>query len=302
MSDRAQASRPVVVGVDDDTSATEPAIAWAVEHALVRHLPLRIVCAFDTYAGYLPTHLPARGYAPVPESDVHRLRAVAEQVVARAVSRACDMVGERGPIEVVGEAVQGAPVIVLGDESKHASTVVVGSRKLHAVGAVVLGSVGSGVAAASVCPVVVVRGPAGDPAAQPRVIVGVDAADPGHAALEFAFDYASRHLIPLTALLCWHPDALTTMAWRPQPAAEESAGVWLSESLAGWRERYPDVDLRADVRVDHPVNGLVAASHAQHLLVIGRRSKHAVVGTLLGAVSQGVLHSATLPVAVVPSS
>jgi nucleotide-binding universal stress UspA family protein len=50
---------------------------------------------------------------------------------------------------------------------------------------------------------------------------------------------------------------------------------------------------------DHPVAGLVAASAGQDLLVVGSRSGHARVAALLGSVSQGVLHHATCPVAVV---
>ena len=43
----------------------------------------------------------------------------------------------------------------------------------------------------------------------------------------------------------------------------------------------------------------LGATAAQALLVIGEKSRHPAVGTLLGSVSQGVLHHATCPVAVV---
>jgi nucleotide-binding universal stress UspA family protein len=74
----------------------------------------------------------------------------------------------------------------------------------------------------------------------------------------------------------------------------------LSEALAGWRERYPDVDVHGAVIRDHAVAGLVSESTAERLLVVGSRGRHALAGTLLGSVSQGVLHHATCPVAVVP--
>jgi nucleotide-binding universal stress UspA family protein len=50
---------------------------------------------------------------------------------------------------------------------------------------------------------------------------------------------------------------------------------------------------------DHPVAALVAAATAQDLLVVGSHSRHARVAAMLGSVSQGVLHHATCPVAVV---
>jgi nucleotide-binding universal stress UspA family protein len=45
----------------------------------------------------------------------------------------------------------------------------------------------------------------------------------------------------------------------------------------------------------------VSASAGQYLLVVGNRRKHAHAGSLLGSVSQRVLHHATCPVAVLPT-
>jgi nucleotide-binding universal stress UspA family protein len=60
--------------------------------------------------------------------------------------------------------------------------------------------------------------------------------------------------------------------------------------------------VQAAVIREHPVAGLVDASTAQHLLVVGSRGRHALTGTLLGSVSQGVLHHATCPVAVISNA
>jgi nucleotide-binding universal stress UspA family protein len=69
--------------------------------------------------------------------------------------------------------------------------------------------------------------------------------------------------------------------------------------IAGWQEKYPDVAVHRGVVREHPVEGLVAQSHADTLLVVGNHARHAHMTTLLGSVSQGVLHHATCPVAVV---
>jgi nucleotide-binding universal stress UspA family protein len=89
--------------------------------------------------------------------------------------------------------------------------------------------------------------------------------------------------------------------WQHTRRSFESTEAWLSEALAGWREKYPDVEVHSGVVRDAPVPGLVAASVGQSLLVVGTRRRHSLAGALLGSVSQGVLHHAVCPVAVVPS-
>ena len=77
--------------------------------------------------------------------------------------------------------------------------------------------------------------------------------------------------------------------------------MWLCEALAGWRDRYADVAVHPEVIREHPVAGLVLASSAQYLLVVGTTGHHTLPGAPLGSVSQGVLYRATCPVAVVPT-
>ena len=285
---------PVVVGVDESASADQ-ALAWGVEEARSRAVPIRLVYAYGSAAIY--GGMPLYGNLPVPQPS--HMRAVAAKLVARAAARVAELAPD---VYVTTHASDDGAARVLIDESARASMIVLGSRHLGTVGSVLLGSVSAAVSARAACPVVVLRGPAGLAAEQAAVVVGVDAQDGSEAVLEFGFDYASRRSVPLSAVLCWHPDLLAEMMWRPEPPAPERAERWLSEALAGWREKYPDVVVRSGVVREHPVTGLVAASSAQDLLVVGSRGRHALAGTLLGSVSQGVLHHATCPVAVVPSA
>jgi nucleotide-binding universal stress UspA family protein len=167
---------------------------------------------------------------------------------------------------------------------------------------VLLGSVGAGVAARAGCPVVVLRGPAGEPAEGAQVVAGVDGTDGSEAVLAYAFDHASRHGVGLRAQLCWWPHFYQHADWivRAKLAAARQAEAWLGEALAGWREKYPDVHVDATAMEAHPVEGLVSASYTANLLVVGSHGRHALPGTMLGSVSQGVLHHATCPVAVLP--
>lgn len=282
---------PVVVGVDESDGADQ-ALAWAAEEARSRAVGLRLVCAYGavfTYGG-----LTMFGTFPIP--DLPDVSGATAELLAKAAARIAELAPE---IEVTTQAVDDDAPHALVEESADASLVVLGSRHRTGAGSVVLGSASSAVAAQAACPVVVLRGPTGLAAEHAEVVVGVDGRISSEAVLAFGFDYASRRDVPLRAVLCWHPDRLAEMMWRAEQPAPAQAEAWLSEALAGWRERYPDVAVHSGVERQHPVDGLVAASNGQDLLVVGSRGRHGMAGALLGSVSQGVLHHANCPVAVV---
>ena len=288
----AESSR-ILVGIDD-APHSDAALNWAVDDARTRNVPVRLVYAYhwEPPQGRNPIH------THVPDAERQQPRHIAEQIMARAIDRARERdVG----IRVDGEAIDGDAARVLVDESASAAELVLGSRHLKALGSAVLGSVSAAAAARAACPVVVTRGPAGSPDEGAGVVVGIDGTEGSETVLAFGFDHASRHRVPLRAVLCWHQDPLAAMSWRPEPPAPERVEAWLSETLAGWREKYPDVVVHPAVIREHPVAGLVLASAAQYLLVVGSRGRHALAGILLGSVSQGVLHHATCPVAIVPT-
>jgi nucleotide-binding universal stress UspA family protein len=233
---------------------------------------------------------------PAPP-EVSSLRSAAQAVLDDAAAHLTTLARD---IEISTHAYDGDAAAVLVDEARDAVTMVLGSRRLNAFGSVLLGSVATMVSARAECPVVVVRGPAIPPEEGSAVVVGVQADETCTGAIAYAFDYASRNAVRLHAVLCWHPDLLAQMLWRPEQPVPPRARAWLSEALAGWREKFPDVEVHAAVTREHPVEGLVAASNGQCLLVVGTHNRGALVGTLLGSVSQGVLHHASCPVAVVP--
>ena len=286
--------RPVVVGVDG-TPGSLSAVRWAAEEALLRKLPLRLVYVYTWPPNYGPTPM----YGAWPTRDPLEIKETAEQLALEAadVARAA-----QPTVEVTAESVEGSRVPVLIAESGRAAVLVLGSRELGPFGSVVLGSVGAGVAAHAACPVVVVRGAAGEPETGARVVAAVDGTETSERVLEYAFEHASRYGIGVRALLCWSPHVYELSGWLRDSYAQAAtlAEVWLSEALAGWREKYPEVPVSAGVVEAHAVSGLVAESAGAHLLVVGSRGRHALAGTLLGSVSQGVLHHATCPVAVLP--
>ncbi|WP_265584010.1 universal stress protein [Streptomyces chromofuscus] len=74
----------------------------------------------------------------------------------------------------------------------------------------------------------------------------------------------------------------------------------MAESTAGRQDKYPQVEVRHTVVRGHPVRVLSDAAQWAVLLVVGSRGLGGFSGLLLGSVSQGLLHHAPCPVAVVP--
>ena len=285
---------PIIVGIDG-TTAGDQALRWALDDAVVRNDPVQVVCCHRR-----PMTIGGEVLHPVEVEQMGRAaHDFADEVVEKALELARGIAPE---VEVTGDVVDGHPAAVLTDRSADAARLVVGSRHLKAFGSAILGSVGAGVSARAQCPVIVIRGPAGLAAEHPAVVVGVDGIDGTEQALQFGFEHASRHGVPLHALMCWRPDPLATMQWAVEAPAPSHAQAWLTETVEKWNQRYPEVAASGAVVRDHPVAGLVARSAAQHLLVVRSRTRHAIAGTLLGSVSQGVLHHATCPVAVIPTA
>lgn len=282
------ANRRIVVGVDESASS-ERAVGWAAEEAVARQASLRIVSGY-----YWAAQSPWEIQYEIQPPESADLRRAAERCLREMAAQ----VNARFPDVAVGtSACEGDPVRVLLKEAESASLVVVGSRHVHSLSMAIFGSVAAGVASAARCPAVVVRGAAGDPRDLAQVVVGIDGESGTDDLMGFAMEHAARRRTSVHAVTCWRPERIREIVGRRQPEAPERAGSWLSDTVAGWREKYPTVRLSTSVIRDHPVGGLVDASRGQHLLVVGRR--HHALGRF-GSTTMGVLHHADLPVAVIP--
>lgn len=288
----AERTHPIVVGVDD-TVESATAVRWAIAEARSLKLPVRLVHAYSLPPGYPPSWYPKAG-----EYDMSGIVAYAKGVVQQVLGDAEPLAVD---VDLTGEAVEGRSARVLLAESVDATLVVLGSRRLGALAGALLGSVSSAVAARASCPVVVVRGPGGEPDHPAPVVVGVDDERTPDDVLEFAFEYASRHGLPVRAVLCWNPHPIVR-AHRLESVSDEEferAQAALSAAVSGWSGKYPTVDVEKRVVEGQPTATLVTLAADADLLVVGARGRHALTGTLLGSVSQGVLHHAHCPVAVV---
>ncbi|WP_432989329.1 universal stress protein [Dactylosporangium sp. CA-233914] len=286
----------VVVGVDGSRDGVY-ALQWAAADAARRHRPLHLV-----YAGESPQHLhPPVGLA-LPVSYQEDARQATERIVAGAVVHARDVAVD---LRITTEIVADRPVPALLNASRHASLVVVGNRGFGGFAALLVGSTGVQLAAHAECPVVIVRrrGRADGPEAG-RVVVGVDGSHDAEHALQFAFEQAAFRDAGLTAVHAyWLPapveaGGITAVVYDQDEVRDEERRM-LSESLAGWREKYPDVDIRPNVVPGTAGGALTDASTGAELLVVGARGHGGFPGLHLGSVSQAVIHHASCPVAVV---
>ncbi len=264
-------SQAVVVGFDgteDDWSTVDHAAAAAD----VRGAPLRIVsCATGVRTG----HGARLASYPLP-------------VVELAVSEAVRRIADAYPGLAVERHVTQRPVPeVLRAESDRARLLVVGRHGHGVLSGLQPDSVSGQVASEADCPVVVVRGGLRPPYGAP-VVVGVDGRAPSQPALWLAFEEASAHGAPVRAV-----------SVRAGDDGEEQARERLAAALAHWRNRYPDVDVVADVVPgEDPAAELVAASGTARLLVVGPHHPEGLRGLLLGSVASHLLRRAGCPVLV----
>ncbi|MEU0492876.1 universal stress protein [Nocardiopsis sp. NPDC006139] len=283
----------VVVGVDG-TSGARAALAWAVGAAARRRVQLRIVHGLGPEAvvgaAAVGRGTAGRGSAGEARASAHELLTESAEYARRA----------RPDVEVITVlAVADAPAVLL-EEARRGDVIAVGSRGLGSVRAIMLGSIGVRTSAHAPCPVVVV------PDAEPRgyrgrVVVGVDGSPSSRRALRFALEEALATDASVVLVHALGEDAPAADAATGDEAPDRRPDEVVDGVLADVvDERTGHLDISAvRVRAD-PVRALLDAGADADMVVVGSRGRGGVRGLVLGSVSQGVLHDAGIPVAVLP--
>lgn len=283
----------VVVGVDGSESAAA-ALDWAVRQVSLEGRTLTVVHACGVPG--VMRGLEDRTF------DEGGWRTVGRAIVRDAVrdARLADPTIGVESVVTMGHAEQ-----VLTEAAESAALLVVGARGRGTLTSALLGSVSTTLARQAHCPVVVVRQPEDQQAGagQRRVVVGVDRTPASSAAVEFGFRMASMRGAPLTLLhAVWdsHERASSLPGHSSSHSEDPSEEEWLvAETVAGLREKYPDVPVGERYQPGEPVRRLVEASHDASLVVVGSRGRRLLGTSLLGSVSRGVAERAFSPVAVV---
>lgn len=272
--------KPIVAGFDGSVDSMR-ALEWAVAASEREHAPVRVILA----------------------DLVHRMpgvEAINAEEIDHALAQARKFLEGSAVDHWTLERIEGFAPPVLLRAAEEARMLVVGSLGHGLLAGALLGSVSQHVVRFASCPVVVVK-PAQSTTAS-AIVVGVDGSGGSATALEFACAQADLTGEEVVAVHGWRLDNVPIDRHGDMPtsvveALDQEQRV-LAESIAGLRDRYPDVKIRQESIPVDPVKAIVEASKDAALVVVGSRGHGVVRDALLGSVSQEILEKAHCPVAV----
>ena len=289
----------VVVGVGNSTPSA--AVDWAATEAGRRGATLQLLMAYDASIA-----LPNRGGAIPPDPFTQGRAAGLEALAALQVRLA----GTHPRLPVTTGLRHAVAHRALVRASEHALLTVVGTHRTGQARTALLGSVAGRVAAAAYGPIAVV--PRSTAPTEPQdggpVWVALDGSADSNDALAFALQEASLRHVPLVAIHSWtdqhHSALLTGFPLEVARLRRDQEERLLAEQLAGWSEKYPDVNVTTRVLRGAPAESIVnysnsiTSSSQPTLLVVGSRGRNELTNLLLGSTSQALIAHGPCPVVV----
>jgi nucleotide-binding universal stress UspA family protein len=242
-------SPAVVVGIDGSRRAIDAAL-WAIDEAVERDLPLRMVYAIE----------------PHEPDDCAYDFASAETAVRQA---AMAIESADRPVKIEVEIVRDRPIAALLAASRSAAMICVGSLGVnHATGKRV-GSTVAGLLARAHCPVAIIRpqqlyqGNAG------WIVTEFENSPDGPTVLGHALDEARLRRAPLRVLTTWRPGFPDIQDTHAHSDGTRQAKGSLERSLTRYRRQYPELDIRAVALPGSPLNFLARHAESIQLIVLG---------------------------------
>ena len=241
----------VIVGIDGSPTAIRAAL-WAVDEAISRSIPLRLVCVTKS------THPSADDYY----EDIHHA-----QASLRAAQAAIEAAGKSVKVETA--ILDGPPGPVLVEESRDADMICVGSVGIGRYARAILGSTATDLAEKAHCPVAIIR----SQDEQPRhainwVVVEVNEQPDNEAVVEVAIQQAKLRNAPVLAL---------------------GNGHSLQAAVDTWTQRYPDVHIYPVSDETDVVHFLKKHDERLQLAVIGG-SQAGELAQIVGPYGHPVFH------------
>lgn len=264
----------VVVGVDGSKAAIYAAL-WAVDEAMSRDVPLRLLHSIEQ--------------ADVGQADpevMARELATAETIVRRAVT-AIEATHHRVKIET--EIAQALPIGSLIHASASAAMVCVGAIGLRHFQPGRVGSTAAALANSARCPVAIIRGHL-DRRAQPEgvIVVEVGLSPDNDAMVDAAMEEARLRGAAVQAVVCGRTgsDDDESVNFRDRRALAD-----LNRRLARWRRLYPSVEVESMAVRGSLVDHLATSRHPARLVIVAAQNRQQL-RELLGPTGSAVLKDA----------
>lgn len=274
---------PVVVEVDGNADLR--VVDYAVEEALSAGADLALVAPYSVRGSFTPM-MP--GYSPKSPAEL------ADDSLRAAVAHVRHRYGYGVQLSAVtGE---GSRSRVLAHAAKNARMLVIARARSRGPQRLMNTHVNLTLAARAGCPVMVVPLSWKPSLSDRKIAVGIDGTALSAEALEFAFGLAADRKAELVVV---HAGLPAERAWNdedPEHAWISRADHLLSDTLAPWTARYPEVKVTRFLSSRQPAAALVRESAEVGLVVVGVHS-----GSLpVDPVARRSVAAMTSPVAIVP--
>jgi nucleotide-binding universal stress UspA family protein len=266
----------VVVGIDGSQAAIRAA-EWAVDEAVSREVPLRLV-------EVIPEQV-----EPAPFASVGNVQMEVEYAgtALRIASAAVTASGQ--PVKVETAILRGDPATALIAESRDAEMVCVGSTGIGRFARALLGSIVAELAEAASCPVAIIRTHQRRPKpGSSLIVVAVNDSRGNDDVVEQAIREAQLRHAPVLALGVWRQDL------------GEMPSDKLDRQVHFWERRYPSVQFHARA-TRTGITDFLDASHSRIQLTVIGSTDIDQVASLIGPHSHPILGHADCSVLIVRS-
>ena len=274
----------IVVGVDGSKAAIRAAL-WAVDEAVSRDIPLRLLYAIE----------PDDAEQTHPNSAAYKL-AVAENAIRYAFMavEAADK-----PVKIEVEITQERPITALIRASASAAMVCVGAVGAHHFRAGRAGSTAAALAVSGRCPVAIIRDQGHrDGCHPPWIVVDTHGCAENGLMLGIAAEEARLRNSPLKAITCRQ----RADSEKRDDGAAGDGDRWIcaksDRQLARLTRRYPELRVESVAVHGSLLDYLAENSRSVRLVVVGVRDT-AHVEQVVGPIGNAVLHNADCSVLIV---
>jgi nucleotide-binding universal stress UspA family protein len=267
--------QPVVVGIDGSKAALRAAL-WAVDEAVSRDAPLRLLCAIE----------PDDNRETEPDAAARKL-ATAETALRHAVAA---IEAEGTPVKIETEVTHAPAIGSLISASASAAIVCVGAIGLRHFRPGRVGSTAAALAVSARCPVAIVRA-RDNHVRRPaeRIVVEVDGSPDNGVLLGAAIEEARLCNAALHAIICRRTEPGENGAADTEDNRRALAD--LDRRLARWKRRHPDLRVES-MAVHGSLMEYLAHNHRSVRLVIVGANNHKHLSELVGPAGSAVLQDA----------